>query len=233
MKELQPCDAGGEGQALALPFPRMLPPVCASQIFSGSSPWLWFLPGRLKCAEKAPARSGSLGAHCARAVCPSAEAAGAALPSSSGEAGAGAVALLPDEGIAPQRARGVLNLTRQRGCFHCKTAAKGCRIPLPLFIGHHVRAGRARARPSAAPRSPLGASWGARARAPRSALTPGDPATPEITLGDKEDGAWCRELFKPSSLRSCGDDSLEGTLGCAGGRSCLLLLPKYTVLAVL
>lgn len=175
---------------MALPSPRMLIPDFLRILSPALVP-----PRQVEVCRKS-----SSGARCARAVCPSAEPAGVALPSSSssGEAGAGAVASLPDEGIAPQRARGVLNLTRQRGCFHCKAAAKGCWIPLPLFIGHHVRAWRACARPSAAPRSPLGASWGARARAPRSALTPGDPATPKITLGDKEDGAGCRELFKPS-----------------------------------
>lgn len=136
---------------MALPSPRMLIPDFLRILSPALVP-----PRQVEVCRKS-----SLGARCARAVCPSAEPAGAALPSSSsGEAGAGAVASLPDEGIAPQRARGVLNLTRQRGCFHCKTAAKGCWIPLPLFIGHHVRAWRACARPSAAPRSPLGASWG-------------------------------------------------------------------------
>lgn len=55
---------------------------------------------------------------------------GAAMSSSSGGGDAGVAALLPDEGVAPQRARGALSLTRQCGCFQCETAGKGCQIPL-------------------------------------------------------------------------------------------------------
>lgn len=72
---------------------------------------------------------------------------GAALSSASD---AGVAASLPDEGTAPRRAKGVLNPSRQRGCFQRETAAKGCRIPLLLFIGSCVRAGRVRACPRGA-----------------------------------------------------------------------------------
>lgn len=46
-------------------------------------------------------------------------------------------------------------------------------------------------------------------------------------------GPGAESYLNRRSLRSCGDDSLEGTLGCAGRRSCLLLLPECTVLAIL
>lgn len=138
--------------------------VWAPALGSGAFAWLWFRPNRLKGSERrrSPHRQGKphgwgAGVTAVRqdvSVCLSGgcEPVGAALPSSSGGGDAGAAALLPDEEIALRRAGGALNPSRQRGCFQRETAAKGCRIPLLLFIGSCVRAGRVRARPRGAGR---------------------------------------------------------------------------------